>query len=204
MPALPLFPLSNALFPEGILHLRIFEVRYLDMIKRCIAEQTPFGVVPLLSGQEVRTPTSAETFASVGTLAMIEAWESPMPALLTVRCRGMNRFRLTSHNKGPLGLWLGESVNMLDAPPVDIPTELQSAADALGKLIATLQKDGIPNSQLPVAAPFKLDEAGWVADRWAELLSLPPAEKERLLSMEDAVERLHRIHRFLGDNPFTH
>ena len=204
MNAIPLFPLSNALFPEGVMHLRIFEVRYLDMVKKCIADGTAFGVVPLLSGQEVRSPESIETFSSVGTLAKIESWDAPAPALITLRCRGTTRFRLTDHHKGPLGLWQGHAVEMLEAPPVAVPDTLQPTADALGKLIANLQREGIPNSQLPVAAPFKLDEAGWVADRWAELMALPPSEKERLLSMEDAVARLQRVQDYLGENPFNH
>src|SRR5690606_3369568 len=73
----PLFPLSRALYPEGILHLRIFEIRYLDMIKQCIAEQSEFGVVPLLAGNEVRTPEGKEVLADFGTMAKIEQWQAP-------------------------------------------------------------------------------------------------------------------------------
>ncbi|MCH1998346.1 LON peptidase substrate-binding domain-containing protein, partial [Achromobacter xylosoxidans] len=78
MATIPLFPLSNALFPAGVLHLRIFEVRYLDMIRRCIADGTEFGVVALLAGNEVRSPEGQEVLADVGTLARIDAWDAPM------------------------------------------------------------------------------------------------------------------------------
>ncbi|MET0183832.1 MAG: LON peptidase substrate-binding domain-containing protein [Achromobacter sp.] len=201
METLPLFPLSSALFPAGVMHLRIFEVRYLDMIRRCIAEDGTFGVVPLISGREVRMPESSETFASVGTRARIEKWEAPMPALLEIRCVGTTRFRLTSHEQGPYGLWMGEVIDMIDAPPQDIPESLQSAANALGKFIASLQQDGVSAAQMPIAPPFRLDEAGWVADRWSELLPLPSSEQERLLSMEDPVARLERIQTYLADGP---
>src|SRR5690554_3440979 len=89
---IPLFPLSTILFPAGVLTLRVFEVRYLDMIKKCIGDGTQFGVVGLLSGGEVRTPESNEVFASVGTMAQIVEWTAPMPALLHIRCTGTQRF----------------------------------------------------------------------------------------------------------------
>ncbi len=82
MSLIPLFPLSNALFPAGVLHLRIFEVRYLDMIRRCIVDGSEFGVVGLLSGQEVRTPEGVEILAPVGTMARIDAWDEALPWVL--------------------------------------------------------------------------------------------------------------------------
>ena len=54
--SLPLFPLSAVLFPDGLLSLRVFEVRYLDMIGKCRKAGAPFGVVSLTQGQEVRRP----------------------------------------------------------------------------------------------------------------------------------------------------
>ena len=68
----PVVSLSRALFPGGVLHLRVFEVRYLDMVRRCIADGTGFGVVALLSGNEVRSPEGLETLAPVGTMARID------------------------------------------------------------------------------------------------------------------------------------
>ena len=67
--SLPLFPLGTVLFPGGVLPLRIFEVRYLDMIGRCHKAGAPFGVVSLTQGSEVQSPGSTEAFANVGTLA---------------------------------------------------------------------------------------------------------------------------------------
>ena len=85
MALIPLFPLSRALFPGGVLHLRVFEVRYLDMVRRCIADGTGFGVVALLSARGPQ-PEGLETLAPVGTMARIESWDAPMPALLALRC----------------------------------------------------------------------------------------------------------------------
>ncbi|HYF19495.1 MAG TPA: LON peptidase substrate-binding domain-containing protein, partial [Ramlibacter sp.] len=105
--SLPLFPLGTVLFPGGVLPLRIFEVRYLDMINRCHRAGAPFGVVSLTQGQEVRQPGAArEAFASVGTLATIASLEQPQPGLLMIRAGGEQRFRITSSDQLKHGLWV--------------------------------------------------------------------------------------------------
>src|SRR3954462_617208 len=86
--SLPLFPLGTVLFPGGLLPLRIFEVRYLDMIARCHKAGAPFGVVLLTQGQEVRQPGGTEAFSTVGTLATISELESPRPGLMVIRAAG--------------------------------------------------------------------------------------------------------------------
>src|SRR5690606_37252391 len=148
MNAIPLFPLSTTLFPAGALTLRIFEVRYLDMIKKCIADGTEFGVVTLISGSEVRRPEGGEELATVGTMARIEEWSSPMPALLHLRCVGTSRFHLLSSAKAKYGLWMGNTLPLADDPLVPVPASLQRSADALGKLIAQLQKDRVPVAEM--------------------------------------------------------
>src|SRR5205085_6207288 len=91
--SLPLFPLSTVLFPGGVLPLRIFEVRYLDMISRCQRAGAPFGVVTLTQGHEVRQAGSGpEAFAHVGTLATIGEFEQPRPGLMVIRAQGGQRF----------------------------------------------------------------------------------------------------------------
>jgi Lon protease-like protein len=191
---IPLFPLSNALFPAGVMHLRIFEVRYLDMIRRCIADGTEFGVVALLAGNEVRSPDGTETLAPIGTLARIDTWDAPMPALLQLRCVGTSRFRLVSSQLAKYGLWTGRIELVPDDPPVPIPASLQPSANALGRLVAGLQRQGGDAASKPIVPPYRLDECGWVADRWCELLSLSQAEKARLLGLADPLARLSAIH----------
>ncbi len=199
MQQIPLFPLSNALFPAGVMSLRVFEIRYLDMIKKCIANQTEFGIVPLLDGSEVRTPKGHETLAGAGTMARIEAWSSPMPGLMQLRCIGTTRFRLTHSEQGKYGLWMGSATPVADDPVLDIPAALQPCANALGRLIAQLQQQGTPPDEMPIVPPFKLDESGWVADRWSEMLPLPPQAKADLLLQQDPLLRLGQIHASLGE-----
>ena len=75
---------------------------------------------------------------------------------------------------------------------VAVPLQLQPLADRLGQLIADAQRRGM-ESMLPLAAPYRLDEAGWVANRWAELLPLAVPFKEHLLSTDDPVKRLQLV-----------
>lgn len=196
---IPLFPLGNALFPDGVLHLRIFEVRYLDMIKKCLANQSEFGVVPLLAGREVRTPEGTETLAGAGTMARIDEWSAPMPGLLQLRCSGTRRFQLATHQQAKFGLWTGDATFLEADPVAEVPGHLQLVTDALGKLIAELQQSGVAQDQMPVAPPFRLDEAGWVANRWCELLPVPAAQKQILLEMEDPVQRLAHVQQYMLD-----
>ncbi|MFD4836961.1 LON peptidase substrate-binding domain-containing protein [Achromobacter sp. NPDC058515] len=193
MSLIPLFPLSNALFPAGVVHLRIFEVRYLDMIRRCIAQGSEFGVVGLLAGNEVRSPEGTETLSPVGTMARVDTWDAPMPALLEIRCTGTGRFRLLSSVVAKYGLWMGEAEPIADDPPAPVPPAMQGSADALGRLVAQWQQEGVPPDRMPLAPPFRLDDSGWVANRWCELLPLPPDDKATLLAMTDPVARLASI-----------
>jgi hypothetical protein len=74
------------------------------------------------------------------------------------------------------------------------PTELLEAAQRLGRGIAMAQQDGrLP--ELPLLPPFRLDECGWVANRWAELLPLPVVYKQALLQESDPLARLRAIDR---------
>lgn len=198
MATIPLFPLQATLFPGGLLPLRIFEVRYLDLIKKCIADGTQFGVVALHSGSEVRTPQGGEVLAGHGTMARIDAWEAPMPGLLHVKCSGTLRFALSASSVGKYGLWHGEAAELAEDPRVPVPAAQQAAADRLGRLITELQKNRVPADEMPILRPYRLEECGWVANRWGELLPLPVEEKQLLLAMDDPAARLAWVHDYLS------
>ena len=111
---LPLFPLGSVFFPGGLLPLRIFEVRYLDMIGKCHKNGAPFGVVSLTTGSEVRKADTGkaagdgfaqEEFCTVGTLATITEFSSPQAGLMMIRCMGAQRFKISRQDKLKHGLW---------------------------------------------------------------------------------------------------
>lgn len=190
---LPLFPLGTVLFPSGVLPLRIFEVRYLDMIGKCHKAGAPFGVVALTQGSEVRTPGGKEAFAAVGALATITHRESPQPGLMVIRAQGGQRFRITSSEQLRHGLWIADVQCLANDVPVPIPEDLRSTANALGRLIESLQHRSAKAGPLPLDPPYRLDDCGWVANRWCELLPLPTELKQRLMALENPLVRLELV-----------
>lgn len=167
-------------------------MRYLDLIKQCQREARPFGVVMLHQGREVQQAGVMETPGTWGCLAHLESVEAIQPALLKVSCRGGQRFQLTQAQRGPLGRWRGQVQLCEPDTPVEIPQALQPLANRLGQLIADAQRRGM-EALLPLAAPYRLDEAGWVANRWAELLPLAVPFKEHLMSIDDPLKRLQQV-----------
>ena len=199
MNTIPLFPLGSALFPDGRLPLQIFEVRYLDMINKCIANGSSFGVVALTSGNEVRKPGLSETFVPVGTLARINEWSAPVQGLLRVSCSGTTRFRITSKEQLKHGLWMAQVEPLESDQRVAVPEELQNTVTALMNLLASLKNHSIPEGDVPVAAPYRLDDCGWVANRWSEMLPMSVEQKQNLLALDNPVLRLELVQDLLGE-----
>jgi Lon protease-like protein len=205
--SLPLFPLGTVLFPGGSLSLRIFEVRYLDMIGKCHKTGAPFGVVTLTQGTEVRRadPSASsgsgfapEAFHSIGTLATIDELSVPQAGLMLVRCSGAQRFQISSQQQLKHGLWTANVVQQTDDLAVGVPDDLQTVADALGSLIDSLHARAVPAEQMPVQPPYLLDDCGWVANRWCELLPMPVTLKQQLMALDNPLVRLELVSDFLA------
>ena len=200
--SLPLFPLGTVLYPGGLLPLQIFEVRYLDMIGKCHKAGAPFGIISLTEGSEVRRPKNAgpsgdgfaqEAFGNVGTLATITEFSVPQPGLMMIRCVGTQRFEISAREKLKHGLWIANVTRLEDDQAVPVPDDLQRTANALGKLIKSLQERRIPEDQMPLLPPYQLEDCGWVANRWCELLPMPLDLKQRLMELDNPLLRLELV-----------
>ena len=194
---LPLFPLQAPLFPEGVLHLRIFEPRYLDMVRRCHEQGQPFGVVCLIEGGEVRRSDGTggfvrERFHDLGTLAHIVAMERTQPGLLTIRCRGGRRFRLEASDCLPHGLWIGRARLLPEDAPLEVPADLAQLVPLLQSLVHSLAQ-GAAQADMPVQPPYRWQDCGWLANRWSEMLPLPIAERQHLLAQDSPLLRLELV-----------
>lgn len=196
---IPLFPLSNGLFPDGMLLLQIFEVRYLDLIKRCHQQQQPFGVAWIQEGSEVQVPGQVPKLHKLGCLAHIRELEQIQPTLFRIVCQGGLRFELQDVQPGPYGVWQGGVTYLPQDPEVEVPAAMQAHADRLGKVIASAQQQGVID-KLPIFAPYQLDQCGWLANRYAEAMPISSELKLQLLSELDPLKRLESVTRLLQES----
>ena len=190
---LPLFPLQAVLFPDGLLSLKVFEARYLDLIGSCLREARPFGVVMLRQGAEVRQGADAVTFESIGTIAELMDVDSAQAGILQVRCRGTGRFQVKKSHQQSDGLWLANAAGIADDDPTPPPEAMLETVRGLANAIATLKAKGAE----PFLQPYRFDSAGWVANRWCEILPISLAAKQKLMELPDAQVRLQLVDEFL-------
>lgn len=176
---LPLFPLNAVLFPGGPMPLRIFEPRYLDMVSRCLREETGFAIVLIGDGQEA---AGAVSFAATGTEAKIVDFDRLEGGLLGIRCLGRERVRVVEAWREPDGLNRGRVLEIAADPVVPVPSEQAWLAEVVRQV---LPEAGEAYRNVEVR-----DDAAWVGNRLAEILPLSLADKQMLLEMTDPVERL--------------
>ena len=181
MSELPLFPLQTVLLPGGLLALRVFEPRYVDMVARCLRGANRFGVVAIREGAEV----GAATTYDYGTSAEIVDWHQEPGGLLGILAAGREPFHLKETRREPDGLYVGD-VAWLESPPSQ---KLVPAHEPLAALLERLI-ESLPMYH-GVAAPF--DDAAWVGGRLIELLPLDLELKQSLLETRDPLARLERI-----------
>ncbi|MCC7483923.1 MAG: LON peptidase substrate-binding domain-containing protein [Burkholderiales bacterium] len=181
-----LFPLNTVLFPEGVLPLRVFEQRYIELTKTCLRENVPFGVCLIREGTEVG---AAALPAPVGCLATIAEWEMPRLGLFNLLARGGERFRVCETRVGANQL-VSASVEVVPAEPAG--TEVDAVCGGiLSSIIDKVGTDRFPE-------PVRIDDAAWVSYRLAEILPLEAAEKQELLEIPDATRRFQRLRVFLS------
>ena len=188
---LPLFPLSAVLFPGGPLALRIFEQRYLDLVRDCSRRSCGFGVCLILQGREAGEPAVP---AAVGTVARITDFYTLPDGLLGISAEGGERFQVTTTRVRDNGLVHGEVRFWPEEPRVPVPPEHGLLATILERLI---EKAGGPFAK---AERSCYDDASWVGFRLAEMLPIEQPDRQRLLQVTDPIERLscltHYVPRF--------
>jgi Lon protease-like protein len=176
-----LFPLEAVLFPGGLLDLRIFERRYLDMVSRCAREDAAFGVCLILKGQETGTPAIP---AAVGTLARIRDFHTLPDGLLGIRVEGTERFRVTTTRVRDNGLVHGRVQVWPPEPSLPLPVEHALLAEILERL------HDRPGGRHALVDRACYDDAVWVGYRLAEALPLATTERQHLLQLDDPLQRL--------------
>lgn len=182
---IPLFPLNTVLFPGGPLKLRIFETRYLDMISRCMREDSGFGVALIVEGVEAGGPART---AEIGTLARVVDFERLKGGLLGVTAHGFERFKIERVRRQSDGL------NVADVEW--LAPEAQQPVSSEYSMFEDLVRQAFPQLRAVYGGiEPAYGDASWVGMRLAEMLPLPPEDRQRCLEIVDAAERL----RFLSE-----
>jgi Lon protease-like protein len=187
--SIPLFPLNTVLFPGARLPLRIFERRYLDMVSACLRGEMPFGVVLIREGTEVGE--AARSF-DTGTLAHIVDWEALSDGLLGITAHGGERFVVRRRQVEPSQLITAEVSVIPEQPAEELSPRFRSLGALANRLVTELDT-------LPPGSASQPHDAVWVGWRLAEILPLSLTEKQSLLELSSASDRLGEIQTLLDD-----
>ena len=182
--SLPLFPLHSVLLPGAAMDLRIFERRYLDLVRDCGRSGGGFGICLILEGSEAGTPA---TPAAYGVEARIEDFDTGADGLLSLRVRGHRRFHAIRTRVRDNGLVMAD-VDWLRADPEEA---LRPEHALLGTLLQTMmEKAGSDLTGLP---PRIFEQAAWVGWRLAQVLPITAEQRVSILQEDDAHVRLQRL-----------
>ncbi len=188
----PLFPLSQLLFPEQEMSLKIFEPRYLAMISRCLKEDTTFGVVLIREGREVGQPP---LIFQIGVQARIVDWNQLPGGLLGITVRGERKFRVLSSEINDDKLMLADVNWLEEEPSQEIPDHFDGLVALLGQLC---EHPAVQGLNLPRAQDSRM--LGW---QLTQLLPMNLPDRVALLGMNDPLQRLqqlaHLVERLSGE-----
>ena len=180
-----IIPLKTVLFPGGVLPLKIFEQRYLEMTKICISESRPFGVCLIKEGQETGTPAVPQ---EIGCLARIAQWDMPQLGVFHLVTEGSQRFRIVRSSVEKNGL-IAAVIATLPFEPEVAPSDTL-CKEVLQAIVAKIGAEHFP-------APHRFDDAAWIGYRLAEVLPIGLDVKQRLLEMSDPLARLAELNQIL-------
>ena len=182
--SLPLFPLQSVLVPGACLQLRIFEPRYLDLVRSCTRDDSGFGVCLILEGREAGEPALP---AAIGTEARIVDFTTLPDGLLGITAKAGRRFRVERTRARDNGLVLADVAWLQEPAPVRIAVEHDLLAVLLRRMIEHI---GGEHARVDLSM---FEDAAWVSWRLAELLPMTPADRQLLLQEDDPELRLQRL-----------
>jgi Lon protease-like protein len=204
---LPLFPLSTVLFPGGVLPLRIFEARYMDMARDCLRDGVSFGVC-MIADPKAKEASRNVSIVDIGCSAEIGAWDMRQLGLLHVRAVGRQRFRILESRTEGNGLKVAEVAWIEDDTDAPIAPEHAPCVDLLRRVFDDLRaqaaerrreavQDDDVLAQLPFEEPFRMDSSSWVSNRLCEVLPVPLKAKQKLMELGDGRARLEIVNTYL-------
>ncbi|WP_372171082.1 LON peptidase substrate-binding domain-containing protein [Xanthomonas axonopodis] len=182
--ALPLFPLHSVLLPGAAMGLRVFERRYLDLVRECGRNGTSFGVCLILEGNEVGVPATPAAF---GTEVRIEDFDVGADGVLVLRLRGTRRFHVQRSRIRDNGLVVGDVAWREPDPDDELRPEHGLLSTVLERMLEQV------GGEFASVGPGLMDQAAWVGWRLAELLPLTEQQRLSLLQQDDPHRRLDQL-----------
>lgn len=180
---IPLFPLSSIVLPGGLLPLRLFEQRYIDMVKNCFRTDSGFGVCLIKDGTEAGKP--AQPYPQ-GTLVSLVDFDQGPDGLLHITAKGEQEFNLLTYSAKSDGLLVGEVQMLESAEPPAMSEEYKELARKLAIILQYVEPNVIYKDK-------QLDQSDWVCNRLLELLPLSASSKFELLQLPNGKARLDAL-----------
>lgn len=180
---LPLFPLSSIVMPDGLMPLRLFERRYIDMVKDCFKSDSGFGICLIKQGREAGAVSEPYP---LGTRVSIIDFDQGADGLLHITAKGEAEFRVLTYASSDSGLLIGEVEALPPKPLTPMLPEYELLAQKLELILSYLETDTRFEEKF-------LDDADWVCHRLLEVLPLAGEAKYELLQMDSNQERLEAL-----------
>jgi uncharacterized protein len=189
-----IFPLGTVLFPGGVLPLRIFEARYVDMVRQCMRNDEPFGVCRITEGNEVGKPAQHE---QIGCAARIVNFDKEPSGILNLRTIGEQRFKISSSQVNEQGLIIAQTDYLPTENDAAIPLEMARCIKVVEQVISELVDTEPDAMKRVLEPPFLLTSASWISHRLCEILPFGPSSKQLMLELNDPLQRLSIVNQVL-------
>ncbi|MFU8831596.1 MAG: LON peptidase substrate-binding domain-containing protein [Wenzhouxiangella sp.] len=182
---LPLFPLETVLFPGARLPLRLFESRYIDMVRECLRNETGFGVVWRMD----LTPEQSGGHARVGTEAIISDFSTHDDGLLGIECEGRRRFIVRATRARDNGLLVADVDWLVDEPAEAVRPEHAALQTLLREIQQFRELAGLTDADA--------DDAVSLSFGLAAILKIDLPRSQNLLELTRADQRLDALARIV-------
>lgn len=187
-----LFPLSALVLPTVTMPLRIFEQRYLRLVRDCLRDSRPFGVVPIETGREVG---KAPVIQPWGTVVSIVDWDQRDDGLLGINIRGEQVLHVEESWVEPDGL-MQARVQLYSCDHEDNEKPIPSSFKMLANLLDDLTRH-------PAASVLRLEDdernLGTLGWRLAQLLPVSKQFHQQFLQETCPWQRMEMLQRAVAE-----
>lgn len=189
----PVFPLHTVLFPGCKIALRIFEQRYLRMVKECTQHDRPF-VVSLIKGQGSEVGEASECYR-IGTLARIIDFNQGHGGALDIVARAGSRVMLSAHHHDPDKLLRAQLEPFSEPEVMDLPEHYLFFRNILD----AIRKDN-PEFITEKTESLSATEISFYLSHIAPV-SMP--KRQKLLEIQNTEERLSHLQEIFSQTRMT-